>query len=437
MGVVRNIQIKLNVPEDKHSVLDETFEQFRQAAQHVADHGWSDNPTEIEDTKNTLHEQTYSDVRDKLSLQSSLVQSARNLAATALGNCKGRILEDGKSASNPEFKRTVVVYNGRTITYNDDHVSLATVGDRVTAEYVTPVTEEGTPFEDYWTDDWDKGEATLHKRDGTYYLHVAVKKEVEPDSSDEESEYGVVLGVDLNVDGYLAVTSTGAFFGNADYLNHKRDQYERRRGNLQQTGTRSAHLTIKHIGSRFARWSADYRHRVSKALVREAVDNGYTAIAFENLKHIRKRILNASKFQQWAFRELQRHVEDKAEEYGIGVDDVKPHDTSQRCSHEECGFTHEENRDGDEFECLSCGKELHADYNAARNVGWRLIQHWLKSGAGRATSQLALKSGTLNANGRFRPTALRSESGSPLASSGVERKTESSVMTRDGVSRTT
>ena len=26
MGVVRNIQIKLDVPEDKHSVLDETFE---------------------------------------------------------------------------------------------------------------------------------------------------------------------------------------------------------------------------------------------------------------------------------------------------------------------------------------------------------------------------------------------------------------------------
>ena len=33
MEVVRNIQIKLNVPEDKHSVLDETPEQFRHAAQ--------------------------------------------------------------------------------------------------------------------------------------------------------------------------------------------------------------------------------------------------------------------------------------------------------------------------------------------------------------------------------------------------------------------
>jgi len=31
MEVVRNIQIILDVPEDAHSVLDKTFEQFRQA----------------------------------------------------------------------------------------------------------------------------------------------------------------------------------------------------------------------------------------------------------------------------------------------------------------------------------------------------------------------------------------------------------------------
>ena len=407
MEVVRNIQLKLDVPEDAHSVLDATFEQFRQAAQHVADAGWSDDPTEIEDTKNQLHEQTYTEVREQTSLQASLVQSARNLAADALGNCKDRILDDGKKAGKPEFRGSVVVYNGRTITYNDDHVTLATVGDRVTAEFVTPNEEDGTPFAEYWTPEWECKEATLHKRDGTYYLHVAVEKEVEPaDSGDEQTENGVVLGVDLNVNGYLVVTSTGAFLGNADYLNHKRDEYERRRGTLQQTGTRSAHLTIKSIGSRFVRWSADYLHRVSKAIVQEAVENDCTAIAFENLTHIRERISNALKFQQWAFRELQRHVEYKAEEYGIDVDDVAPAYTSQRCSHGECGFTHEDNRDGGEFECLKCGKELHADYNAARNIGWRLVQHWLKSGAGRATSQLALKSGTLNANGDYTPSEL-------------------------------
>ncbi|ERG99430.1 MAG: hypothetical protein J07HQX50_00576, partial [Haloquadratum sp. J07HQX50] len=58
------------------------------------------------------------------------------------------------------------MYNGRTVTYNGDHVTLGITDKQVTVEYVTPVNDEGTPFEKYWTD--GKGEATLHKRDGTY-----------------------------------------------------------------------------------------------------------------------------------------------------------------------------------------------------------------------------------------------------------------------------
>ena len=44
MEIVRSIQIKLGVSEDDHEVLDETFEQFREAAKHAADHRWNRNP---------------------------------------------------------------------------------------------------------------------------------------------------------------------------------------------------------------------------------------------------------------------------------------------------------------------------------------------------------------------------------------------------------
>ncbi len=414
MTVVRNIQVKLDVPEDAHTVLDETFEQFRYAAQYVADYGWADDPTEIVTSQSDLNAATYDDVREETGLHSNHVQSARSLAADALSNCQDRMF-GGENVSKPTFRGTVVVYGIRTITYNDDHCTLATVDGRVCAEYVTPEDDEDAPFEEYWnSDEWERKEATLHKRDGEYYLHVAVEKEPDTDASTVEN--GAVLGVDLNVDGNLAVTSTGVFLGNADYLNHKRDEYERRRGCLQQTGTRSAHLTIQNIGDRFGRWSEDYLHRVSKAIVQEARRHDCSAIAFEDLENIRKRISNASKFQQWAFRTIQEYTEYKAEEHGILVDTVQPGYTSQRCSHSDCGFTHEDNRDGAEFECLNCGKELHADYNAARNIGWRLVQHWLTSNAGRANCQVALKSGTLNANGEFTPATARGQSGSPLTS---------------------
>ena len=127
---------------------------------------------------------------------------------------------------------------------------------------------------------------------------------------------------------------------------------------------------------------------------------------FEDLEQIRERISNASKFQQWAFRELKRQTEYKAHAEGITVESVHPAYTSQRCSHADCGFTHEDNRDSDKFTCQKCGKELHADYNAARNIAHRYIQNRLKSGSGGATHHLALKSGTLNGNGEYSPSTV-------------------------------
>lgn len=47
VAAVRNIQVKLDVPEDTHDVLEETFEQFRGADQYVADYDWTDNSIEI------------------------------------------------------------------------------------------------------------------------------------------------------------------------------------------------------------------------------------------------------------------------------------------------------------------------------------------------------------------------------------------------------
>ena len=401
MSVVRNIQIQLDVPSDKHDVIDETFDQFQEAAQYVADTGWNDDPTRITTNKTDLHHATYDDVRDQTDLHADHVTAARNLAADALSSTKDGLFQQGEKASKPTFRGTVVVYGPKAVTYHDEYCTLSTVDGRIRADYVVPDDTTATPFEEYWeNDEWNEKQATLHKRDGDYYLHVAMEK---PEQDTSTTENGAVLGVDLNVDGYLAVTSTGRFLGNADFLNHKRDEYEERRGALQECGTRSAHLTIKSIGNRFSEWSSDYLHRVSKAVVEEARRHDCVGIALEDLDGIRDRIANASKFQQWAFNELQRYIEYKAEEYGIVVEYVNPAYTSQRCSHGECGHVDEDNRDGDAFECLQCGKSLHADYNAARNIAWRVVQHWHKSGDGRANSQVALKSGRLDMMSGFTP----------------------------------
>ncbi|MEF8882361.1 MAG: transposase [Halapricum sp.] len=147
--------------------------------------------------------------------------------------------------------------------------------------------------------------------------------------NDDHDQNGVVLRVDLNVTGAFAVTSTGAFIGSADYLNHKRDQYEQRRGRLQQTGTRSVHLTIKSISSKFADWSLDWLHNRANELIEEAHIADVDGIIFEDLTHIRENIANGSQFQQWAYKKFVELVEYKVESTVLFVDFVNPAYTSR------------------------------------------------------------------------------------------------------------
>ncbi len=105
---------------------------------------------------------------------------------------------------------------------------------------------------------------------------------------------------------------------------------------------------------------------------------------------------NTRKFHEWAFRRLYENVEYKAEERGISVDQVNPAYTSQRCS--TCGFTHDGNRHGESFACQQCGYENHADYNASKNIGLKLLRNQTGDEGG-APVGVRLNSGMLNTNG--------------------------------------
>jgi IS605 OrfB family transposase len=409
MEIQRTAVVKLSVPDDRRDDLKETMDTFRNAAQRFVNRGWEGGDDGyVITSRSQVQSLVYDDIRDDTGLHADLCVGAANHASAALRGAVEQMQDDENDdpVSKPVFRSNTTIYNTNAISYFDGYCTLAAYGSgRVKAEYVY----SGDSIQaDYMeSDEWEKQGAKLrydHQSD-TYYLHVSVVKG--QDEPQAEAEGRTVLGVDRNVDGYLAVTSSGAFIGNADLFNHKRREYERRRRNLQQKGTRSAHLTIQSIGSRFANWSKDYLHRVSKEVVTEAISNGCDTIVLEDLAGIRERIADLSKFQQWAFGELDRQITYKAKVEGITVEMVNPAYTSRQCSHTECGFTHKQNRDGDEFVCQKCGKELHSDYNAARNIAARYLQNRRKSGAGGATNHLALKSGTVNGSGNFTPTASR------------------------------
>lgn len=397
MEIRRTVPVKLDVSDSAAESLFATFDEFRFAANLVVQRARNDDGY-VETSKQRLHERTYAEVRDRTDgLTANLVQAARSRAADALKGVVAR-WSDGEYAELPTFTADFAEYDKRSATFHDNRVSLSTVNGRVEAEYVLPSDTSGTPFGQYVeSDDFDVAGATLHCRNGAFYLHLRAKTEMD---EPEPAEHPSVLGVDIGIEN-LAVTSTGRFWSGG-LLNHRREAYERVRGGLQQTGTESAHRTIQSIGGRESRWAEDLLHTVSKELVAEAVEYGCSTIVFERLNGIRNRMPGAKRFHTWAFHQLFEFVSYKAEPFGIDTVEVNPAYTSQRCS--KCGHAARNNRPLQaDFSCAKCGYTLHADYNAAKNVGLKHVRAGQKSRSGRANRQLALKSGALNANGEFAP----------------------------------
>jgi IS605 OrfB family transposase len=361
--------------------------------------------TSKQKAENALYEQ----LRNETELTANLVQKGirRAIEATKSGVAR---LKKGDNTSQPHFDAWSVVYDKRSATFHRDHVSLSTVNGRVECDYVIPDDAEGTPIGEYLlNEDYEFRMSTLqHDRlTESFYLHARMRRttsEREQSTTDSsDAKHRTVLGVDLNVDGSLAVTSTGEFIGNADEMNHRRREFEKTRGSMQEAGTRSAHLSIQSMNDREHRWMQDELHRASNQILEEARNHGCTHIAFENLTDIRKRMAGAKRFHAWAFRRLYQYVEYKAEMVGIEVEQVSPAYTSQRCS--SCGFTHEDNRRSKhQFVCQKCECELNADYNASKNIARKLLNRLhsgQKSSGGGAPCQCALKSGTLNLNGDY------------------------------------
>ncbi|MFC6993915.1 RNA-guided endonuclease InsQ/TnpB family protein [Haladaptatus sp. GCM10025707] len=407
MEVIRTVKVKLDVPNERCDDLHQTKTQFLHCANTTAEWAWRHPNDYCVTSKQKAEKALYERLRNETELTANLVQKGirRAIEATKSGVAR---LKKGDNTSQPYFDAWSVVYDKRSATFHRDHVSLSTVNGRVECDYVLPDDAEGTPLGEYLlNEDYEFRMSTLQydRPTESFYLHARMRRTtVEQSTADSfDTKHRTVLGVDLNVDGSLAVTSTGAFIGNGDEMNHRRREFEKTRGSMQQTGTRSAHLSIQSMKDREHRWMQDELHRASNQILEEALDHNCTDIVFENLTGIRDRMAGAKRFHAWAFRRLYQYTEYKAEIFGINVEQVSPAYTSQRCS--SCGFTHESNRRSKhQFVCQKCEYELNADYNASKNIARKLLKKLhsgQKSSSGGAPCQCALTSGTLNLNGDF------------------------------------
>jgi len=149
----RTVPIKLDVDESGADLLYQTTDHFLDAANYVVDVAWK--PDWKITSKQKLHDLTYYDVRDDSPLPANLVQAARNRAAEAVKGVVER-WKEGKNASKPQFTSRFASYGARTLTVNDDYATLATIDERVTAEFVLPNEQRATPHLAYlFNDDYE------------------------------------------------------------------------------------------------------------------------------------------------------------------------------------------------------------------------------------------------------------------------------------------
>ena len=389
--VRRTAITRLQLTGEQCELLEETISEWKRGCQLATDMAWGKC-----NTKSDVQPLAYDDVRDKTDLGSQHAVLATHQAAQAITGCIERRSKD-KKVSKPAFTAPTVKYDTRTMTlFEDDTVSLSTIESRVRCDLALPEADDGYQRQYLDSEKWNVTESTLTARDGDYFLHIGFRRH-KNDTERNTAEDGTVLGVDLGIEN-LAVTSTASFVSGRE-LAHDLREFEKVRAGLQQTGTRSAHRTLKQSSGRELRYIRDVLHRASNAIVAEALRFECDVIAFEDLTHIRDST-GASWGHKWAFRILYEQVEYKAEAEGILVRQVGSAYTSKRCV--ECGFTADENRPTrNDFRCVKCESEANADYNAAKNIGMRYVRRDQQSSWRTGNSQLALKSGTVTPSGGF------------------------------------
>jgi IS605 OrfB family transposase len=207
----------------------------------------------------------------------------------------------------------------------------------------------------------------------SYSFEPVIKTDLDP---------GIRVGVDLGIGVPVCLAVNNGFaraflHQEGESIQSFRLQLEKRRRRMRRNERkilerRSGHGRRHKIGSieKLRDLEDNFRrtanHRLSRGVINFALEQRAGVIVLENLEGYTDQKAQDAFLKTWTYFELQNMIEQKAKEYGIEVEKVKPAYTSQRCS--KCGHIAAENRKDRKFCCLRCGYNLHADYNAARNI---------------------------------------------------------------------
>lgn len=333
-----SIKTPLN-PEDYFSWFNQCADMFNQYVD------WAFKVKSY--NKNKAHKELYQKFRcDYPQIPSALIQCVRD---TAL-ECVKR----NKFKTKPKKKNASLRLNKCLISLKQNFISVIHPKKRFKFNFDYP-----EYFSAYETAKFRA--ATLQYRKNTHSIVLNLQFEF-PDI--ELKSDGETIGIDRGLYNIISCSNGLQIKGSRLRARQRKDLFNKR--NIQSKGTKSSKRKLKKLSGRYARFSANINHIISKQIVN--IPNLKT-IVFENLKGVNKRRKGKKMnkwLHSWSFYQLQTFTEYKAREKGILVKYVDPRYTSQKCSR--CGFTDKQNRNKHQFKCKHCGFKYDADLNAAINI---------------------------------------------------------------------
>lgn len=237
-------------------------------------------------------------------------------------------------------------------------------------EYIDRIVDDDDPL--------SAGSTEIHLHDdGSLYIHPTVSEDIEVPKVGEVERY---VGVDINhigcvagvavveggevITGYIengSAASGKEFKTKRDELSDKRDRAYAN-GNLRN---------VKKARGYRERYTEHVLHTASKNIVDFAREHKPCAIVLEDLTGYRES--TDDPYHDWPFDSLQKKIGYKAKAEGIGVvDPIDAAGTSYTCNR--CGNTNTDARSGPDFDCRRCDYHVHADVNAAINIGMLAAQ---------------------------------------------------------------
>ena len=219
-------------------------------------------------------------------------------------------------------------------------------------------------------------ESKVLKKDGKFFIHITIKKEVEIKTS-----YSSVLAIDIGerviATAVLSVEKRPRFYGRDVRGIRRHFAWLRRR-----LGERKLLKVIKRIGHKERRVVDDLLHKISRELVRLAHQHN-ALILLGDLKGIRSSAKGKGKrfnriVNSMPYYKLTKYIEYKANWLGIKVVKVKENGTSRTCP--KCGSEGKRPYQG-LFVCKTCGYRANADFVGAQNILKRFGDYMSSNGA--------------------------------------------------------